>query len=723
MNRFFSNIGRRFSIGRLESHLSSNRIYYSITALILAYIGYCFLRLPILSIGDTDMWYHLSGGRYFFQHHQIPKTGFFSFLAESREWSNYYWLFQVLIYQIYKITDYYGLIILKTIMYLMTALTIACFLFKDIKHDKQRIYFLILFIILSIGLLERYYALLRPHMFSYLFIPLFIYLLETRTRALIFLPILTILWINTHGIEYPVIVLIGASYLFEFIVKRFKDRSPIAKDEIYYIIPIILTLFAVFINPYGVKILSAPFSFADNQDQFISELCHIKLEEFFSYNLYPFGNLCWSSINILIVLACMGCIKGLWNKNIRISHFLLFSGGMVLLTQAVRFRHEAIMLALPLLKYHPLISLYNKDSITKTAKLITLSIIMLSFLMIFHSLFSSGGKYPFSYRQFPRGITTFLNHIGVGGSVLNEPGDGGYLQWELDPKYKIAMDLQTILFSDKDYFSVMNALATKEGFASFSGRFHPDFVLARMDNKTIKEFIKSFPEYKLVFFDNSSVLYVNNNSYPRIAEQYKINDIDPYSMVEEDIDTLDEGRIDAMLDELLPMQMIYPDDMMTNLQIGRIYNKRNEIEKALRCADTIIKNYPEISHGYVLKGDIYKQSGSGEAAIDCYKKALVCSFRFDDSRTFKSLALAYNKAGDDWNAYKAMKKAVQIYSPEVNYKDLWQLGNMALKIGKAEDAMKLFSFALVKTPAEDIKFINRVNNQIKQLKPYLKEEK
>jgi hypothetical protein len=720
MDRLIKVFKSRISTSFPVSYLLPDKVHHTILAIILCYMGYCFLRLPILSTGDTDMWYHLSGGRYFFQHHQISTTGFFSFFAQSWEWSNYYWLFQLLIYSIYIATSYYGLIIFKTIMFLLTAIAIALFLFKDIKYDRQRIYFLILFALLSIGLVNRYYAFLRPHMFSYLFIPLFLYLLESRNRMSIILPGLTIIWINTHGIEYPVIVLVLSSYLFEFIIKRYKSRLPISRDEIYYITPLILSLFAILINPYGFKILNAPFSFANNQDQFIAELRHIDLADFFSWNFYPFGDLPWCSINILIISACIGCLKGLWNKNIRVSHLLLFSGGIFLLTQAIRFRYEALMLSLPLLRYHPLIPLFNKDAITKPAKLTALSVITLSFLIIFHGIFLSGGRYPFSSSNFPHGITTFLNHIGVGGTVLNSPVHGGYLQWELDPKYKIAMDLQTILFSDEDYFSVMSALNTKEGFASFYQRFHPDFVIAMKNNNTIKKIISAFPEYRLVFFDYSSVLYINKSSYPEIAEQYEINDIDPFSVIEEDIDIMDENRINPMLDKLLSMRTIYPDDLLTNLQIGRIYNKKNESEKALACANTIIKNSPEFSYGFVLKGDINKQLGLFDNAIDFYKKALNCPFQFDTLRILKSMALAYNRAGDDRNAYKAMKKAVYVYTEDVDYKDLWQLGNMTLKIGKIGEGLKLLQFSLIRTPEDDKNFIERLHKQIGQIESYSK---
>jgi len=285
------------------------------------------------------------------------------------------------------------------------------------------------------------------------------------------------------------------------------------------------------------------------------------------------------------------------------------------------------------------------------------------------------------------------------------------------------MDLQMVLFSDKDYFSVMNALTTKEGFHSFADRYNPDFVIVRRDNQKLKEFIKSFPEYQVIFFDNSAVLYVNENNYPRIAEGYELKKVDPYGMIDEDIDALDEAQLDPQFNELQRMYSIYPEDMIINLQIGRIYNKRNETEKALTNADIIIKNFPEFSHGYTLKGDIYKNIGLFEKSISFYKKALDCPFKTDEYLIFRRMALAYNKAGDDKNAYRTMKKAVQIFSPDAEYKDLWQLGNMAMKIGKAEEAMELFNYAFIKTPAEDIEFLNRVNNQINQLKPYLEEGK
>jgi len=723
VNQSQNDLQNNSPIQNLVLYITSNKVYHIVIALILMIACYFFFRQPIYSISDTDLWYHLSGGRYLTQFNEIPNSGTFSFIAGSREWSNYYWLFQGLVYRVYAISGYYGLIILKAFFFLGTIFTIGYFLLRDEELDKRIIYFLIIFIFFCLGLIPRYYAVLRPHIFSYFFIPLSLLLLEHRSRALILLPILTILWSNSHGIEYPVIILIGLSYLLEYFIERFNNRSPFNRKSLLYLIPILLFLWTVLINPYGFAILDAPFNLAEYQDQYIKELGSIKIEEFFSLKLFPFNNLTWSALNILIILACLGCLKGIWKKDIRISHLILLIGGLALLTQAERFRYEAVMLALPVLKYNSLITPPNPaKNLSRPIRIISAILLILLPLAAFTLIFEPRGKYPFSHGHLPRGVAAFLNHVGVSGSVLNSPDYGGYLQWALNPEYKIAMDLQMVLFSDEDYFSVMNALNNKEGFTVFSDKFHPDFIVEKRSNHRFKEMIRAFPEYRIVFFDNASVIYVNNKAYPRIAAQYELREIDPYTLMEDDIDSLSGEQVESRFDELLATNAIYPDGMLTNFQIGRIYLKGDKFDNAVFHANSIVNNYPEFSAGYMLKGDILLRNGSFEEAISLYKKALKCPVKGSTSPVYKKIAFAYSKTGEHGKAYKFMKRAVEIFSPTSNYKDLWQLGNMALMTGKIKEGSMLLRFALQKTPSQDPDYSKRIRRQLDKLKSYVKKQ-
>ena len=105
-----------------RSYLQTNiQIAFTIhIALIFLTASYYIIKLPVIA-GDTDLWYHLNSGRYTIEHGHPPTDSFFSFISPSREWVDYFWLFQVLVYSIYSFFDYYGLIIARTSIYIATV--------------------------------------------------------------------------------------------------------------------------------------------------------------------------------------------------------------------------------------------------------------------------------------------------------------------------------------------------------------------------------------------------------------------------------------------------------------------------------------------------------------------------------------------------------------------------------------------------------------------------
>src|SRR5262245_27650422 len=118
-----------------------------------AYIGvgllwalavYGFVRLPIFA-GDTDVWYHLNGGRYIWTQQAIPRDSFFSFVSPPKPWVNYYWLFQVIVFKLYALWDYYGLIILRASLYALALALIGWLLFRKQEKDEARLYLIFIF--------------------------------------------------------------------------------------------------------------------------------------------------------------------------------------------------------------------------------------------------------------------------------------------------------------------------------------------------------------------------------------------------------------------------------------------------------------------------------------------------------------------------------------------------------------------------------------------------
>ena len=55
-----------------------------------------------IKMGDTDMWYHLSDGKYFWENLRIADHYFYSFYPKVNEWYNHFWGFQAVIYKFYE---------------------------------------------------------------------------------------------------------------------------------------------------------------------------------------------------------------------------------------------------------------------------------------------------------------------------------------------------------------------------------------------------------------------------------------------------------------------------------------------------------------------------------------------------------------------------------------------------------------------------------------------
>ena len=178
----------------MTSHLSVSRIFDNITdhryypifliALFFIIVICYFIAWPIV-MTDTDLWYHLSGGRYFWQNGTILRDAFFSYVQPQKEWYNYYWLFQVIIYKIFQWSGYYGLIILRCLLYFFTAFFICLFFVRHNAKRSQLLLGFFLFVACTVVILFRELT-VRPHLFSYLFIIVFLYIPTLTAEKIIF---------------------------------------------------------------------------------------------------------------------------------------------------------------------------------------------------------------------------------------------------------------------------------------------------------------------------------------------------------------------------------------------------------------------------------------------------------------------------------------------------------------------------------------------------------
>ncbi|MBF0463843.1 MAG: tetratricopeptide repeat protein [Nitrospirae bacterium] len=681
-----------------------------LTALVL-YTMISISTLPVLK-GDTDIFYHLSGGRYILSHMEIPATSYFSFISPQIHWVDYYWLFQVFNYKIYSLFGISGLVFVRSVIFMVTELIVFMFLLKD--KNKPLPYISFIFSMYFLLLLPRGLQ-SRPHAVSYLCMAAFLYILEFKREKAWILPLIATLWVNFHGIEYPVMILIAGAYLFETYVLRVRQKRNFTKDEYAFLMSLTLVLCCVYFTPHGVALLKAPFISTRYASEYITELVKLPLSDYFSF-LVNTTDVPYQTVFNLFLIVTISAIAANIRK-LQLSHFIMFVAAAVLIFKANRFSLEFSLLALPLISANPPVKKSEK-TLFHTPSIVVISLILMSIPFINVRMLLKA--VPVSKSVLPHGIVSFLKKADTGGTIMNHPNSGGYLEWELYPRYKIFMDMEIpFLFKDEDMFNVLSSFTNPSALEAFLNTYKPDYIIVSLLNGAFKHLISSkHPEYRVVFFDDIEVLYAKNSE---ITEKYALKTIDPFTLTGLDLRQLTPDVRESFLKEMRSINSIDPDIELVNQVLAIILTEEKKYGEALVCANTIIRVSPSNPRGYMLKGDLLNRQGKYEEAIRAFKAAL--SNATEDAvkkDVYKKLWYSYSSLKQDEKAYEMLSKGVDIFTYSSTYDDLYALGLLAFTTGKTDEAFTLFTFALKKAPDNDTLWKDKIEKMLLQYKNYKK---
>lgn len=701
--------------------LDEKNYFFCFISIVVAYCVYNLFRWPVIA-GDTDLWYHLNGGRYFFENLKIPDDSFFSFIEPSKKWVDYYWLFQVFVFKIFQYSGYYGLVCLRAFLFMGLMYIILRYFLEEL-YEKQN-YFLIgiVFSLYLLLLLSRY-SMIRPHMFSYFFIAVFIYLLECKRNNVYLLPFLAILWVNIHGIVYPVILLITLAYLVELGIERVRMKRETDRKRLLIIVPLVLVLFTVYCTPHGLHLIGVPMTPTDFASHYIIELQKFSFTDLSSIHFNKFVPQGYTVFVIILILACFSCLQVILRHRIRIAHFVLFAGGLFLLARGRRFALECALLAIPLIKDAILnvsdATFPEREKLIFPVRIGLLCILCIIAMLSLYNDFKDRPKFPFSYNRLPYGVAAFLQKVNTGGTLLNHPNTGGYFQWVLYPKYKIFMDMEVpFLFSDEDMFIAGRMFTSEEVLSRVLMRYRPVFITVPIRVSVFPGLIRKHSQYKPVFFDDNEVLYVDELQNPSIASSYRLEHIEPFLFSQSIASGLgDKMKTDMISAELERMYRIVPDNFVVNRSLSMIALQKGDYAKAIRHADMIIRDYPESHVGYAIKGDALKGFGKLEKALKNYEYALK---RTDGIRDIhRDIGLIYFEKKMYRKAYKVLSGAANLFGSDTSYRDVYYIAYSAAMANHEKDAGILFEYGLRTLPDGDKEWVDKYE----KLRVMLKKEK
>jgi Tetratricopeptide repeat len=163
----------------------------------------------LLPSADGDLWWHLAAGRRMVETRAFLTVDPFTLSALGRPWIDLHWLFQLAVYGLHSVAGLGGVVVGKAALVAAAAVVLAAAVRRGAARDGAGAVAVagpLLLVTLGAAIfVARHLVLVRPVVFTLLFLALFLWILEGYAqdgdrRRLWLLPLLQIVWVNSQGL-------------------------------------------------------------------------------------------------------------------------------------------------------------------------------------------------------------------------------------------------------------------------------------------------------------------------------------------------------------------------------------------------------------------------------------------------------------------------------------------------------------------------------------------
>ena len=387
---------------------------------------------------DPDLWWHLQAGQDIVQSQSIPKVDIYSFTKAGSEWVAHEWLSEVIMYAIYQMSGWGGL------LFIFSAL-ITITLYLTYRRSEGQPYVAALAILLAAASSSPLFG-IRPQMITFLLAAIFIgmltrYASDGQSRRLWWMVPLMVLWVNLHAGYALGLALIGL-----YIVSLVLDRKWSLVPRLGLIL--IAATAVVPLNPNGFRMFSYPFETLTSPSMaaFIEEWAS---PDFHKLMFLPLA------LMLFILLAALALSA---RRPAAGELFLLLITAFGALRSA---RHIPIfaLIAAPILARHVwnimLARGWDQRLMRAEAPAAGFALVFnLVFLIapaslgIFRVAHFVANQPAYEARNYPQAAVNFLAEKQLPGPIYNRYGWGGYLIRRLHPNYPVYIDGRADVYGD-----------------------------------------------------------------------------------------------------------------------------------------------------------------------------------------------------------------------------------------------------------------------------------
>lgn len=486
-------------------HIKRFAKYAAPAAVLATFFGYY-----CTPVWDMDFWWHIANGRYIAEAHTVPERDPFGMYEtgglKSDTLLKGYWLAQIILFFTYDFWGANGVICLKAGM---LALCLAVTFARSRLVGAGEISTLLVLSVVGMTMLD--FTGERPQLFSFIFFPLAVYLLELCREkqarwSLYLLPPLMLLWANSHiGVTLggAVLCLMGVAYAAE----KYLFTSDQHGGKLFFVI-IFAAVLCTFLSPNGISAYGYLIARQFGEEEALRD----RISEYAS----PFA--LWREMGKVLpfywgfmLLAVVALPKVIKKSRCTPLLVILLLGGLSL--SAFRYIPFLVLYAAP----------YVALGLTRLAAPVRLPVAWLRAGLFAVALTTLGygikqGKAfqgGIQTNRFPQGAMEFMQKNRLAGKVFNAFAWGGYLTWYLHPQVKVFIDGRALdMKRFRDYTHIL--WATPYGIQQLErNRF--DFVMIPYANNFTGEqyklnaYLLQDSRWQAVYRDQAGYLFVRES--------------------------------------------------------------------------------------------------------------------------------------------------------------------------------------------------------------------
>jgi tetratricopeptide (TPR) repeat protein len=659
---------------------------------------------------DGDIFWALRTGRWIMENWKVPFTDPFSYTFGGREWVDFTWGFQVIAHSFYTyLGGWTGLCVLQVLI--SFAIFGALFLnLRGISGGRSWLLALLMVLVLA-GAISRLF--IRPHLFGFFFISLYLLLLNTDERRSPFLPLFLILpaqvlWVNIHSSAILGLFIVwgyaSGEFVDTFLRVGFKGFPEVVKRRKRLMLLAVVLPFVTLLNPYGLKLAIFPFIHQSglNADalRHIGEWTREPLKALLLY-FYPLP-INYFAFRLLFYLSIVSMALN-WRR-LKTRDIMLIGGAAYMALSHARWIGQFAFFAAPVaaLNLFSYLEARQREPLPlKWAGLgLALFVSLFLGLMLRDTAYRNNIGIGVPARNFPIGTVRFMKENNLKGNIYNTYMYGGYLIFEY-PELKVFIDGRTPTVYSPHFFWKTRQVIKKKGWEKVASEYGITMALVQPDRSICKVLYEE-PDWVPVVFDDASVLYLKKGGgYDEIINGHGLS-FKPCT-VDEKADMPEGGKALRRMKKEIELNLRSIGDgeggvvfsrphRLLGLVVGKMKGEEGHLEMAV---EELQKAVMVVEDGFVYHdlGLALGKVKRYDEAIEAFRTSIGLNPGFE--RSYLALGLTYFDKEDYENAARWLGRYTLIADDRAEFLGLKTLGVSLFRLGDlagAEDALKRAAF-------------------------------